>query len=68
MSVITAAICEDEPTVLDYLHRQLENNLSSDGNEYHFDCFTQGEALLNQIESGATYQLFFLDIEMPGIN
>ena len=68
MSVITAAICEDEPAVLDYLHRQLKKELASDGNEYHFDCFTQGDHLLEKISQGINYQLFFLDIEMPGIN
>ena len=68
MSVITAAICEDEPAVLDYLCKQLGNSLRSDGNEYHFDCFTQGEDLLHKINSGTNYHLYFLDIEMPGIN
>ena len=68
MSIITAAICEDEPAVLDYLHRQLKQELTSDGNDYHFDCFTQGNDLLQKIEQGSNYQLFFLDIEMPGIN
>ena len=62
MSIITAAICEDEPAVLDYLHRQLKQELTSDENDYHFDCFTQGNDLLQKIEQGSNYQLFLLDI------
>ena len=68
MSMIKAAICEDEPAVLDYLHRQLKKKLISDGNEYHFDGFTRGEDLLKKINQNTNYQLIFLDIEMPGMN
>lgn len=68
MSMIKAAICEDEPAVLDYLHRQLKKKLISDENEYHFDGFTRGEDLLKKIDQNTNYQLIFLDIEMPGMN
>lgn len=68
MKKIYAAICEDEKPILKYIHHQLENAFLSHHHQIVFDCYVSGEELLNASSNGKTYQLLFLDIEMPSIN
>ena len=68
MEEIHAAICEDNASVLDFLHIHLKRVLKTDGRDWHFDCFLNGQELLRAISEGKVYQLLFIDIEMPGLN
>ena len=68
MEKLMAAICEDEPKVLEYLHRQLSFHLQAEHQIINFDCYQDGQALIDAVRKGKNYQLLFLDIDMPEIN
>lgn len=68
MEKLMAAICEDEPKALAYLHQQLSFQLQTEQRIIDFDCYQNGQALIAAVRAGKNYQLLFLDIDMPEIN
>ena len=64
--MIRAAICDDEPTTLNYLHEQISKEFVAQGAEISIDKFSSGKDFLNahKIEP---YDVVFLDIRMPDI-
>ena len=68
MASVNAAICEDNASVLNTLHVHLRRVLETDGRDWSFDCFLNGQELLQAVSKGCVYQLLFVDIEMPGLN
>ncbi|HJA28999.1 MAG TPA: LytTR family DNA-binding domain-containing protein [Candidatus Olsenella pullicola] len=69
MNAIRAAICEDDAQVLDLLAQSLRRTFAQRGVEAAFDRFAGAEELLAALppEPGR-YDVFFLDIEMGGMD
>ncbi len=65
--MIRSAICDDDPTILDYLYAQISKEFKRQGADIHIDKFTSGKDFLNahKIEP---YDVVFLDIDMPEIS
>ena len=60
--MVTFAICDDEPLMVQEIANQLSQYLSGKAlTSYHMDCFSDGRSLL---ESGCDYDVIFLDIQM----
>lgn len=60
--MVTFAICDDEPLMVQEIANQLSQYLSGKAlTSYHMDCFSNGRSLL---ESGCDYDVIFLDIQM----
>ena len=68
MEKVKAAICEDDAKVLSYLSRHLVDALKKRGIEMLLSPFSTGEDLLCALGNGETFQIYFMDIEMPGMN
>ncbi len=69
MEEIRIAICEDEEQVMDLLVQSLKMSFSAQGVTAHFERYAQGADLLEKIEEeSGRYDVYFLDIEMPGMN
>ena len=68
MELVRAALCEDEEYVSDLLARSLRMEFVANGLGLEVDCYTTGDALLAALRAGAGYDVYFLDIEMPGTN
>lgn len=66
-TVIRAAICDDEPTILDYLHEHISKEFKQQGAEIQMDKFTSGKEFLN-VHEEELFDLVFLDIDMPEIS
>lgn len=69
MRTFEAVICEDQPSELEYIERELYKEFQNVNFPVHFDNFQSGTALLNTLnQCEKYYDILFLDIEMPGIN
>lgn len=62
------AICDDDITVLGLLEKIIDECFMGDGRLYQCDAYTSGDELLKYYEQQSNYQIFLLDIEMPGRN
>lgn len=65
--MIRAAICDDEPTILDYLHDHISKEFKRQGAEFRIDKFTSGKDFLNA-HKAEPFNAIFLDIDMPEIS
>ena len=65
--MIRAAICDDEPTILDYLHEHISKEFKRQGADIQIDKFTSGKDFLNA-HKAEPFDVVFLDIDMPEIN
>lgn len=65
--MIRAAICDDEPTILDYLHEHISEEFKRQGAKIQIDKFTSGKDFLNA-HNLEPFDVVFLDIDMPEIN
>ena len=68
MELLRAALCEDEEYVRDLLARSLRMEFVANGIGLEVDCFATGDELLEALKAGTRYEVYFLDIEMPGTN
>jgi len=64
MYVINIALCDDDTAFLDLLSKYLE---SSDWHGFEFNIckYSSGDSLLESLEKGQFFDIYFLDIEMP---
>lgn len=63
------AICDDETVYIEKLSAFLkEYFLSHPTVAYSLSCFFHGEELLEDVDKNGEYDLYFLDIIMPGMN
>lgn len=65
--MIRAAICDDEPTILDYLHEHISSEFKHQDADIHIDKYTSGKDFLS-FHKVKSYDVVFLDIDMPEIN
>jgi DNA-binding LytR/AlgR family response regulator len=61
--MITVAICDDESSVVNQLESILTEVLETLQIQYEMDVHVSGESLMQSMESGAQYDILFLDIE-----
>ena len=66
MDEIRAALCEDDRIVRDLLARSLSAEFDKFGAPVRVETYATGDDLLAALVAGARYEVFFLDIEMPG--
>ncbi len=64
--MIRAAICDDEPAMLDYLYEHISAEFKRQGAETQILKFTSGMAFLDA-EKAEPFDVVFLDIDMPEI-
>lgn len=62
-----AAICDDEPMILDYLHKHISNEFKRQGADVCIDKFTSGRDFLN-VHRAKPFDVVFLDIDMPEVS
>lgn len=65
--MITAAICDDEQTMLDYLYEHISVEFKRQGTDIKIGKFTSGKDFLNAHEA-EPFDVVFLDIRMPDID
>lgn len=65
--MIRAAICDDEPAMLDYLHEHISREFEPQDADVHIDKYISGKDFLNSHKTNP-YDVVFLDIDMPEIN
>lgn len=65
--MIRAAICDDEVTMLDYLHERISAEFEKQGTEVRIDKFILGKDFLSS-HKAKPYDMVFLDIDMPEIS
>lgn len=65
--MIKIAICDDDNTLCSHLEKLLEELLEEYSEKYEIEIFYTGTRLCTELES-QTYDIIFLDIEMPEIN
>ncbi len=65
--MIRSAICDDEPTILNYLYTHISKEFKRQGTDTHIDKFTSGKDFLNA-HKAEPYDVVFLDIDMPEIS
>ena len=65
--MIRAAICDDEPAILDYLHKHISEEFKRQGADIYIDKFTSGKVFLDA-HKAEPFDVVFLDIKMPDIN
>lgn len=69
MEQYNAILCEDRKEEMNYIRNELTAALNSRRCPVLFHCYTDGRLLLEQLkQSPLQYDIFFLDIEMPGLN
>lgn len=65
--MIRAAICDDEQTIIDILHKNIVNELEQQGVLFCIQTFTSGKEFLS-IHEDNPFDTIFLDIDMPEIS
>lgn len=65
--MIRAAICDDEPTMLDSLYEHISAEFKRQGAEFRIDKFTSGKDFLSA-HKAEPFNAIFLDIDMPEIS
>jgi len=65
---LNIAICDDIPTQLDILDVAIRKCSIWKNEELSVDRFTDGNSLVNAVNSGMSYSFIFLDIQMPKIS
>lgn len=69
MRVFEAVICEDQSKELAFIQKELSIAFQHSNFPIHFETYTSGNLLLKSLsQTKQDYDLFFLDIEMPGMN
>lgn len=63
-----ACIIEDEEPVRMFFRSTLERLFSLENISVSFDEYSNGDSFLSSMEDHQHYDIYFLDIEMPGIN
>ena len=66
--MLRIAICDDEQTCLDKTQAMLEQYGADNGLEFAAETFFGSSALLDCVESGERYDIYLLDIYMPGVS
>ena len=66
--MIQIAICDDEALLLEEIKAETEDCLKKQQVFSMINTFTSSERLLYELEEGTIFDLFLLDIEMPGIS
>lgn len=65
--MLNIAICDDSQTDLALICQYLKNYQNSHTQyEFHVDTYQNAETLLEALSQGREYEIFFLDILMPG--
>ena len=64
--MIRIAICDDEPIALQMLSEHIARALA--GQELSVSCFSSGSALRESLLSNHSFDVLFLDINMPDVN
>ena len=67
-AMLRIAICDDEQTCLDKTQAMLEQYGADNGLEFAAETFFGSSALLDCVESGERYDIYLLDIYMPGVS
>ncbi len=66
---LVGVICEDEPSILQYISDQLILAMKQIGIDLQLDRYTSGDDLLYALDhKKKEYEIYFMDIEMPGTN
>ncbi|HHV12528.1 MAG TPA: response regulator transcription factor [Clostridiales bacterium] len=68
MKEYRVAISDDDEKTLLYICQQLTKAFDNIQIQLSIDSFTDNALLLQSVRSGEQYDIFFLDIEMPGLN
>ena len=66
--MLQIGICDDEPLLLDEIKKITEDCLRQQQAFSILSAFTDGKALLYEIQDGKHFDLLLLDIEMPGLS
>ena len=66
--MLQIAICDDEELLLSEIRHITQDCLHKQQTFSIVSAYTDGQALLYDIQDGRYFDLFFLDIEMPGIS
>lgn len=65
MYEINIALCDDDTVFLELLSECLEN-ADRHGYEFNINKFSSSESLIASLENGQYFDIYFLDVEMPG--
>ena len=65
--MVKIAICDDEKEFRDAIEQMLGQYIKDTGTEAQVDVFTNPSELIDVTENGTIYDIYLLDIYMPGI-
>ncbi|MCR5526378.1 MAG: LytTR family DNA-binding domain-containing protein [Lachnospiraceae bacterium] len=68
MNEIKAALCDDEKTILSYVGNEIEKQFENEHIPLNLCRYSSSECLAKKIRNGEKYDIYFMDIDMPGIN
>lgn len=66
--MLRIVFCDDEPNTVKYYENYLADLLKQRGVSYTADSFTDSGKLLSLLYTGYTWDVYFLDIDMPMVN
>lgn len=66
--MIRIALCDDDPGIRKIAHDLVQRTLRQMGIRITVSLFSSGNDLISSCMNGSTFELFILDIEMPGLD
>lgn len=65
---LNVGICEDEPDDIDVIRRHLVHYEMAHDIDFQVSAFPDGSSLFDHYTGSGTFQILFLDVELPGEN
>ena len=66
--MVKIAVLDDEPIFLERISKKIDSIYKKNHIKAAVDCYNNGKVLLDEVNDGRRYDIYVLDVEVPGIS
>lgn len=68
LRMVKIAVLDDEPIFLERISKKVDSIYKKNHIKAAVDCYNNGKVLLDEVNDGRRYDIYVLDVEVPGIS
>lgn len=68
LRMVKIAVLDDEPIFLERISKKIDSIYKKNHIKAAVDCYNNGKVLLDEVNDGRRYDIYVLDVEVPGIS